>query len=47
MIILGIICLILGYFIARPLVWVGAALIVIGLVLFIARVPGPIGGGYY
>jgi hypothetical protein len=47
MIILGLILLILGWFLFRPLVYVGAALIIIGLVLWIAAVPGPFAGQYY
>lgn len=47
MLIIGIILLILGYFLFRPLVYVGACLILIGLVLWIAAVPGPVSGHYY
>jgi hypothetical protein len=36
MIILGIILLVLGYFVSRPLLYVGAVLLVIGLILWMA-----------
>jgi hypothetical protein len=41
MILLGFILLVVGLFTIRPLVWVGGALILIGLVLWLAAVPGP------
>jgi hypothetical protein len=44
---LGLILLIIGFFVLRPLVWVGAVLIIIGLVLWLAAVPGPLAGHYY
>lgn len=47
MIFLGLILLIIGFFFLRPLVWVGAVLIIIGLVLWLAAVPGPLAGHYY
>jgi hypothetical protein len=47
MIILGLILLVVGFFTIRPLVWVGAALILIGLILWLAAVPGPLAGHYY
>jgi hypothetical protein len=47
MIILGLILLVVGLFTIRPLVWVGGALILIGLVLWLAAVPGPLAGHYY
>jgi hypothetical protein len=47
MILLGLILLIVGLFVARPLVWVGGVLILVGLVLWAAAVPGPVSGHYY
>lgn len=47
MILLGIVLLIVGYFILRPLVYVGGVLILVGIVLYIAAVPGPLYGHYY
>lgn len=47
MIILGIILLIIGYFWIRPLVWVGGALIILGLILYLAEATGPFAGHYY
>lgn len=45
--ILGIILLVVGFFVFRPLVWVGGLLILIGLILWIAAIPGPVSGHYY
>jgi hypothetical protein len=46
-IVLGIILLVVGLVWIRPLAWVGGVLIIIGLVLWLAAVPGPITGHYY
>ena len=47
MILLGVLLLIIGLFFARPLVWVGGVFIVIGLVLWLAAVPGPVSSHWY
>jgi len=47
MIILGLILLVIGFFTVRPLVWIGAVLILIGLILMVTAVPGPLAGHYY
>lgn len=47
MIILGLILLVVGYFTIRPLVAVGAVLLVIGLVLWLAHVASPYGTYWY
>lgn len=47
MIILGLILVVIGFFTIRPLVWVGAVLILIGLVLWISAAPGPVGARWY
>lgn len=47
MIILGIILLVIGFFTIRPLVWIGGVLIIIGLVLWLTAIPGPVAGHYY
>jgi hypothetical protein len=47
MIILGLILLVLGLFLFRPLAWVGGVLLLIGLVLWLAAVPGPVGAHWY
>lgn len=47
MIILGLILLVVGLFVLRPLVWVGGVLILIGLVLWVVEAPGPFAGHYY
>lgn len=46
LILLGLILLIVGYFLFRPLVYVGGVLILIGVVLWLAAAPGPIYGYY-
>jgi hypothetical protein len=46
-IVLGIILGILGYFLFRPLMWIGVALIIVGIILWAAAVPGPFAGQYY
>ena len=38
MILLGLLLILVGWFTIRPLVWIGAVLCVIGLVLFIGHV---------
>lgn len=47
MIILGLILLIVGLLTIRPLAYVGGVLILIGLILWLAAVPGPVYGHYY
>ena len=47
MLILGLILLIVGYFVWRPLFVVGAVLALIGLVLWLADSPGPVGQHWY
>ena len=47
MLVLGIILLVVGLIGLRPLAWVGGVLIIIGLILWVAAVPGPVSGHYY
>ena len=47
MIVLGLILLVVGLFVWRPLVWVGFAVILIGIILLATSVPGPVGGHYW
>jgi hypothetical protein len=48
MIILGVILLIVGIFVARNIMWpVGGVLILIGLILWLVAIPGPLNGQYY
>lgn len=47
MLVLGVILLIVGLIWIRPLAWIGGVLIIIGLILWLAAVPGPVGGHYY
>jgi membrane-bound ClpP family serine protease len=47
-VLVGIIILVIGLAVGnRPIVWVGAALAIIGLVLLVASVPGPVVGHWY
>lgn len=47
MILLGIILLVVGFFTYRPLAWAGGVLLLIGLVLLLAAVPGPVQAHWY
>lgn len=47
MILLAVILLILGFVLFRPLLYVGAVLFLIGVVLWAAQVPGPYGPHWY
>lgn len=47
MIILGLILLVIGWFTLRPLVYVGALLVVIGLVLSLSHTASPFGAYWY
>lgn len=47
MLILGLILLIVGYFTFRPLAYVGAVLLLVGLVLWLASHGSPAGYAYY
>lgn len=47
MIILGIILLVLGLFLWRPLAYAGGLLLILGVVLYLVDVAGPVGGHWY
>lgn len=47
MIVLGLILLVVGWFTIRPVAAVGAVLLVIGLVLWLAHVASPYGAYWY
>lgn len=47
MIILGLILLVVGLLVLRPLAYVGGVLLLIGLVLYFANVASPFGAYWY
>lgn len=47
MIVLGLILLLVGWFTLRPLAYVGAVLLLIGVVLLVAHTASPYGAYWY
>ena len=47
MILLGIILLVVGWFLFRPLAWVGAVLLLIGVILWLTATPAFYGPNWY
>ena len=47
MIVLGLLLLIVGWFLLRPLAYVGAVLLVIGVVLALTETAAPYGSHWY